>query len=189
MLDGTNVFLIGMMGVGKSTLGKLLAKKLQYCFFDTDTLVEQCAGMSVAEIFAKDGEANFRQLEHQVLAEVSAYKQLVVATGGGIVLDKLNWSYLRHGLVVWLDVPVDLLYHRLKASTSERPLLHYENPKAILTDIYHKRRDLYAQSDIQLTIDTLESPQVVCDRLVEAIASAIEPDRLKPENFNQSRDN
>lgn len=183
MLNGTNVYLIGMMGAGKSTVGKLLAKKLQYHFFDTDTLVEQCTKMSVAEIFSIEGESAFRQIEHQVLAEVSAYKSLAIATGGGIVMDQMNWSYLRHGLVVWLNVPIDLLYQRLLTSTIKRPLLQAENPRAILTDIYNQRRDRYAQSDLQITVNPSDSAQTVCDRLFSLIVDRIEPDRLtKPQN-------
>ena len=90
MLNGTNIFLIGMMGAGKSTVGKLLAQKLGYNFLDTDPLIEKCAGKSIPEIFAKDGEETFRDLEQQVLSQVSAYTRLVVATGGGIVMRSLN---------------------------------------------------------------------------------------------------
>jgi shikimate kinase len=120
MLDGTNVFLIGMMGAGKSTIGQLLAQKLQYHFFDTDDLIERSAGRKIPEIFANSGELVFRQFEHLVLSEVAAYTNLVVATGGGIVLDRMNWSYLRYGIVVWLDVPVNVLHQRLAAHSVKR---------------------------------------------------------------------
>lgn len=184
MLDGTNVFLVGMMGAGKSTVGKLLAQHLQYHFFDTDDLVERSAGQQISEIFANSGEAAFRKVEHQVLAEVSAYTHLVVATGGGIVLDRMNWSYLRYGIVVWLDVPVDVLHQRLLQSDVKRPLLNAPDPKAVLTEIYTKRRDRYAQADIHLAVTEIDRPQTVCDRLIALMGETIELDRLKqPKNL------
>jgi shikimate kinase len=178
MLDGTNLYLIGMMGVGKSTIGRLLAKKMGYMFMDTDALVEQCTGQSVTSIFAELGEAGFRSLEHQVLAEVSAYTRLVVATGGGIVLDPMNWSHLRDGIILWLDLPVESLYQRLSADQS-RPLLQTSDPFQTLTNIYEQRRDRYAQADLQIKINPAESPQMVCDRLIDLIESKIERDRLR----------
>jgi shikimate kinase len=121
-LKSVNVYLIGLMGAGKTTTGKLLAQQLGYQFFDTDALVEQVAGRCISEIFAESGEAHFRDLETQVLAEISAYPRLVVATGGGMVLKPMNWSYLHHGIVVWLNVDPAHLAERLAADQS-RPLL------------------------------------------------------------------
>ncbi|CAN1209520.1 shikimate kinase [Tumidithrix helvetica PCC 7403] len=179
MLKGTSVFLIGMMGAGKSTIGKLLAAQLDYRFLDTDQLVETCAGQTIPEIFARSGEASFREIEHQVLGQVSAYTRLVVATGGGIVLNQMNWSHLHHGLVVWLDVPVPVLYDRLTNATVQRPLLQTENPLLTLTNIYEQRWDRYAQADIRITVGEEESSKQVCERTIEAIAKKVEPDRLK----------
>ncbi|MFM7279672.1 MAG: shikimate kinase, partial [Microcystis aeruginosa] len=121
-LRGLSVFLLGMMGSGKSTLGELLSRRLQYRFFDTDILIERVAGKKIKEIFADEGEATFRELETQVLAELSSLTKTVIATGGGMVLKPINWSYLRHGLMIWLDVPLEVLVKRLKQDTS-RPLL------------------------------------------------------------------
>lgn len=83
LLRGVNLFLVGMMGAGKSTVGKLLAPQLQYRFVDMDNLIEACAQRSIADIFRTEGEAYFRELESQVLQEVCAHSRLVVATGGG----------------------------------------------------------------------------------------------------------
>jgi shikimate kinase len=179
MLNGTSVFLIGMMGAGKSTVGRLLGAKLNYRFFDTDQLVEACTGQKIPEIFERSGEAIFRSLEHQVLTQISAYTNLVVATGGGIVLDKMNWAHLHDGLVIWLDVPVDVLYDRLLNASTPRPLLQTENPLLTLANIYEQRCDLYAQADIRITIGAEEASHQVCDRLVEMIADKIQLDRLK----------
>lgn len=167
---GCNIYLIGMMGVGKTTIGKLLAQTLQYRFVDTDQLVEACTNQTIREIFATAGETEFRQLEHQVLGEVSAYTRLVVATGGGIVLQPENWGHLRNGIVVWLDVPVLALYERLKTDSS-RPLLQTADPLTTLTAIYECRRSLYDQADIHLPIDTLSEPELVCQQLLHALGN------------------
>ena len=179
MLNGTNIFLIGMMGAGKSTVGKLLAQKLGHNFLDTDPLIEQCAGKSIPDIFANDGEESFRDLEQQVLSQVSAYTRLVVATGGGIVMRSLNWSHLHDGIVVWIDVPVEILHDRLKIESNHRPLLQTENLLQRLIDIYEQRRDRYAQADISIMVNADETPEAVSDRLLEMIQTRIIPDRLK----------
>ena len=93
-LQGLNIYLIGMMGAGKSTIGKLLSERLEYRFLDTDTTIEQLTHQSITEIFQTAGEIEFRQLETQVLTEVSAYTRVVVATGGGIAIKLENWNYL-----------------------------------------------------------------------------------------------
>jgi shikimate kinase (EC 2.7.1.71) len=102
LLRGVNLYLVGMMGAGKTTVGRILAKKLKYHFFDTDAVIAQVANQSIADIFAEQGEEAFRELETQVLGQLSAYTNLIVATGGGIILRLTNWSYLHHGIVVWL---------------------------------------------------------------------------------------
>ena len=179
MLNGTNIFLIGMMGAGKSTVGKLLAQKLGYNFIDTDPLIEQCAGKSIPEIFTDDGEDTFRDLEQQVLSQVSAHTRLVVATGGGIVMRSLNWSHLHDGIVVWIDVPVDVLHDRLKTASEKRPLLQTADPLQTLNDIYNQRRDRYAQADISIMVNADETSEVVSDRLLNMIQTRITPNRLK----------
>lgn len=170
MLKGVNLYLIGMMGVGKTTIGQLLAKQLDYQFFDTDAVVEQAAGRSISQIFAESGEDTFRQLETQVLAELSPYTRLAIATGGGIVLKRENWSYLRHGVVVWLDVPLDQLQMRLQDDTS-RPLLGGQSDlKAKLTSLSEQRQHLYAQADLRITVTADEAPEQTAERVIKAIA-------------------
>lgn len=172
MLKGVNLYLIGMMGAGKTTIGRLLAKQLDYQFFDTDTLIEQATGQSISQIFAESGEEAFRQLETNVLAELSPYTRLAIATGGGIVLKPENWGYLRHGVVVWLDVPLDQLHQRLQNDHS-RPLLNSpdileERLNALIT----QRQHLYAQADLKIAVQADESPTALSDRVMEAIAQA-----------------
>jgi shikimate kinase len=176
-LQNVNVYLIGLMGSGKTTTGQLLAQQLGYQFLDTDTLIEQVAGCTINEIFAQSGEASFRDLETQVLAEVSAYKRLVIATGGGIVLKPTNWSYLHHGIIVWLNVAPEHLAERLTGDHS-RPLLALDtNPTALeglqqpvqfqarlqkLQTLWGERQHLYRQADVEVEITTAqEAPDIV----------------------------
>ncbi len=178
MLDGTNVFLIGLMGVGKTTVGRLLAPRLGYTFVDTDALVEKATGKSIAALFAEVGEAEFRHLESQVLAETAAFTRLVAATGGGIVLSPMNWSYLRHGIVIWLDAPVELLRQRL-AHDTQRPLLQGADRAVTLSRLLAQRQNLYAQADLHLTISTVDTPETLCERAIAALQARIEPGRLR----------
>ncbi|KAM3115199.1 shikimate kinase [Phormidesmis sp. 146-33] len=172
MLKGVNLYLIGMMGVGKTTIGRLLADQLDYQFFDVDAVIEQASGQSISQIFAESGEAAFRQLETNVLAELAPYTRLAIATGGGIVLKPENWGYLRHGVIVWLDLPLDELYNRLQHDRS-RPLLQSsETLKARLNTLTAQRQSLYAQADVKITAQANESPTEVSSRVMEAIAQA-----------------
>ncbi|MEQ9625257.1 shikimate kinase [Coleofasciculus chthonoplastes] len=172
LLKGINVYLIGMMGVGKTTVGQRLAKELGYRFVDTDVLIEQVAGETINQIFADRGEDEFRQLEAQVLSEVSAYTNLTVATGGGIVLKQMNWSYLHQGLIVWLDAPVDLLIQRLQDDTT-RPLLQTTDPTAALQNLLDKRRHLYAESDLHIPISVSDTPEFITSQIMAAIPSVL----------------
>jgi shikimate kinase len=174
-LKQINLYLIGMMGAGKSTVGEALAARLGYRFLDTDTTIEQLMGQSIPQIFATLGESAFRDIESQVLAEVAAYRRMAIATGGGIVLRQQNWSYLHHGIVIWLDVPVEVLYARLQGNTT-RPLLQDANPQQRLRDLLGDRQRLYAQADIRVQVSADETPDQLVDRILEAIASTIKPD-------------
>lgn len=172
LLKGINVYLIGMMGVGKTTVGQLLAKELGYRFVDTDVLIEQVAGKTINQIFTDSGEEEFRQLEAKILSEVSAYTQLIVATGGGIVLQQMNWSYLHQGLIVWLDAPVDLLIQRLQDDTT-RPLLQTTDPAAALQNLLDKRRHLYAEADLHILINASDKPEVITSKIIAAIPAVL----------------
>lgn len=184
LLRGVNLYLIGMMGAGKTTVGRLLAKELGYYFFDTDDVISQAAGQSVVDIFATAGEEGFRQWECQVLAQLSAYKNLVVATGGGIVLRRENWSYLRHGVVVWLDVPVEQLYDRLREDTS-RPLLRSGDPLAKLQLLLNQRQSLYRQADVGLVVGPEETPEELALRTMAEIKKIIRSEVREPETLER----
>jgi shikimate kinase len=150
-LKGTNLYLVGMMGSGKSTVGPLLAEALGYRFLDADAVISQAAGCSIPEIFERDGEEGFRSLERQVLQQLSQWHSLVVATGGGIVTVPANWGELRQGVVIWLDVAEEELLRRLQADPGGRPLLTGEDPAAKLRHLLERRQPLYAQADLHLT--------------------------------------
>lgn len=179
-MKGVSLYLVGMMGAGKSTVGRILAKQLSYRFCDTDAIAEQVAGKPITAIFAESGEAAFRALETQVLAEVAAYRRMAIATGGGIVMEPMNWSYLRHGLVVWLDVPTEILYARLKGNTT-RPLLQHPNPQQRLEELLEQRRSHYSLADLQICVCPDESPQQVAERVLQGIAGILKPEVLPPE--------
>lgn len=180
-LKGINVFLVGMMGSGKTTVGQLLAPQLGYRFFDTDVLIEQIAGKTINEIFVDGGEETFRQLEAQVLSELSAYTKLTIATGGGIVLRQLNWSYLQHGLIVWLDAPVEVLMTRLQNDTT-RPLLQNPNLLQTLQTLLNQRRSLYAQADLHIPIDASDTAEAIASRVMEAIPTVLKSTCQPPSN-------
>ncbi|HIK15859.1 MAG TPA: shikimate kinase [Leptolyngbyaceae cyanobacterium M33_DOE_097] len=168
-----------MMGAGKSTLGSRLAHQLEYRFFDTDTIIERVAQKTVRQIFADSGEDAFRDLESQVLAELAAYTRSVFATGGGIVLKQKNWSYLRHGVIVWLDAPVEVLAARLQSDT-QRPLLQEADPVEKLRSLLEQRKALYSQADVHIAYAPDESIEQTCDRVLKGI----EPVLMQPQLFD-----
>ncbi len=183
LLRGVNLYLIGMMGSGKSTVGRILAEKLSYRFLDTDDLIEKSAQKPINAIFASDGESAFRALETEVLSQLSAYMWMAIATGGGIVLERKNWSYLQHGIVVWLDVPVPLLYDRLKDDTS-RPLLQSPDPQKTLEVILNQREPLYAQADLKITVASSETPEAIANGILQALPTILkDPPELSEPNL------
>ncbi|CAL5014613.1 unnamed protein product [Urochloa decumbens] len=190
-LDGRCVYLVGMMGSGKTTVGKILAEVLGYSFFDSDKLVEKAVGISsVAEIFQLHSEAFFRDNESEVLRDLSSMHRLVVATGGGAVIRPINWSYMKKGLTVWLDVPLDALARRIAAvGTASRPLLHqesgdpYAKAYAKLTSLFEQRMDSYANADARVSLENIALKQGHNDvTILTPSAIAIEA-LLKMETF------
>ncbi|XP_052481623.1 shikimate kinase 1, chloroplastic isoform X2 [Gossypium raimondii] len=154
----------GLMGSGKTTVGKILSNVLSYSFCDSDALIEQeVNGMSVAEIFKLHGERFFRKKETEVLQRLSSKKQLVVSTGGGAVVWDVNWDYMqKKGVVVWLDVPLEALAQRIAAvGTHSRPLLHYEHgdpyTKALkrLSYLLELRGKNYAKANARVSLEEI----------------------------------
>ncbi|MBW4419750.1 MAG: shikimate kinase [Myxacorys californica WJT36-NPBG1] len=176
MLNGVNLYLIGMMGSGKTTIGKLLAQHFDYQFIDTDQFIEQATRQSIPAIFDQSGESVFRQLETATLAEVCARTNKVIATGGGIVLKRENWSFLRHGVIIWIDVPIEVLRSRLQ-NDSARPLLQHQDIHEKLTQLLIERQALYAQADIKIAVAQTDTANQVARKTIDAIAQKCEEKR------------
>lgn len=140
-----NIFLIGMMGAGKTTVGRLLAKQLGKIFVDSDEEIQQRTGVTIPHIFDIEGEAGFRQREANVIQELVKLDNIVLATGGGVVLNEQNRDALRcNGIVVYLKSTVHDLWQRTRHDRN-RPLLQAADPRARLKNLYEQRGPLYAQ--------------------------------------------
>lgn len=175
-LKGTCIYIIGMMGCGKSTISEYLAKNLQYRSLDTDVLAEYMIEMPIHQFFHDGREPEFREVEYQVLMQLSQYTRVVVATGGGIVLKRENWGLLQHGLVVFLDLPPENIYERFKErpeEVSKRPLLQSADPLARLQDIYAQRKELYEAADVTVRVNPQHSPEQTADRVIAALMDFI----------------
>ncbi len=167
-LGGRSLYLVGMMGSGKTSTGRPLAERLGYGFVDADAVIEQAAGCTIPEIFEQNGESGFRALETQVLNAISQRHSLVVATGGGVVTQSQNWGLIHSGIVIWLDVERDQLLKRLRADETARPLLRRTDPEAAVDALLEERRPLYAEADLTVVIDD-ESPEVVADGILQLL--------------------
>ena len=180
-LGGRSLYLIGMMGSGKSSTGRPLAERLGYGFVDVDAVIEQVAGSSISEIFAREGEDSFRDLETQVLRSISERHSLVVATGGGIVTRSENWGMMHQGIVIWLDVERDQLLLRLQKDSTQRPLLQMNDPGEAVDEILSQRRPLYNEADLTVVIGT-ETADVVADGIIQLLPELIkDPPKQRPE--------
>ena len=171
-LQGINIYLIGMMGCGKSSVGPELAKLLGYRFIDADSVIAAAAGCSISEIFDSQGEAGFRLLETQVLHQISQWHSLVVATGGGVVTTSANWGSLRQGLVVWLQVDAAQLLARLQAHPGDRPLLQQPNPETELLKLLQARAAQYSQADLSIAAGCANPAQVAAE-IVAALPAVL----------------
>lgn len=171
-LQGLNLYLVGMMGAGKSAVGRPLADALGYRFLDADQAIEQVAGCTIPELFAAEGESGFRQVETQVLSGIASWHSLVVATGGGVVLRPENWGVMHQGAVIWLDAPEPLLLERLGADPTPRPLMQAADPAARLAELLAQRRPLYAQADLHIE-QSGEPPEAVAALVLEALPTLL----------------
>lgn len=161
-----NIVLIGLMGSGKSSVGRLLAERLNRPFIDTDALVEAEAGCAIPAIFATEGEDGFRLREAAVIARVAAGDGQVVATGGGAVLRPENRDALRQtGLVVWLDAAPETLYRRVRAQgVGRRPLLAGPDPLGRLRALAEERAPAYAAAaHVRIATDTRSLEEIAAE--------------------------
>lgn len=158
-----------MMGAGKSTVGRRLARLLDLDFVDSDDAIEEACGLSAGEVFQKFGETEFRDGERRIIARLLEKGIQVIATGGGAFIDDGTRKILKEKAVtVWLDASIDVLAART-AGRDTRPLLNTPDPRATIEQLMEKRRPLYAQADVQVT-----SGNVAHREVVNWIANAIE---------------
>jgi shikimate kinase len=179
-LEGLNLYLVGMMGAGKSAVGRPLAEALGYRFVDADSAIEAVAGRPIPQIFAEQGEAGFRELETAVVGQIATWHSLVVATGGGVVSRPENWGHMRQGVVIWLDAPSELLLARLSADPTPRPLLQSDDPEARLQALLEQRRPLYRQADLQIC-QSGEPPAAVAELVLQALPGILKSRDAPPE--------
>jgi shikimate kinase len=165
-----NIFLVGLMGAGKTSVGKLLARRLGKVFYDSDHEIERATGVRIPVIFEIEGESGFRARETRVLAELAKSSDIVLATGGGAVLAEENRRLLsEHGTVVYLRASPHDLYYRTRHDRN-RPLLQTENPLAKLTSLYSERDALYREV-ADVVIDTgNQSVSSLAHRLEQKLA-------------------
>ena len=156
-----NLTLTGMMGVGKSTIGKNLAKKLKYNFIDVDKLIEIKEGSSINLIFKNKSEDYFRKLENEISLQVLKTKNSVISLGGGAFLNKsIRTSTKKRSVSFWLDVDIDQLIKRLKR-TKKRPLLNKKNISDTVKKIYLEREKIYNKADFKIKCNSLKSSEIV----------------------------
>ncbi len=167
-LGARSVVLIGMMGAGKSAVGRRLASKLQLPFIDADTEIETAAGKTITEIFADHGEAYFREGERKVIARLLKDGPLVLATGGGAYMDPRTRQIIRdHGISVWLKADLGVLINRVHRR-DDRPLLMTGDRKAVMQELMTKRYPVYAKADI--TVPSRDVPhEVIVGEIIAAL--------------------
>ncbi|OJX16582.1 MAG: shikimate kinase [Devosia sp. 67-54] len=168
MLDGRAVVLVGMMGAGKTTVGRRLAARLGRHFVDSDEEVEKAAGMSIEDIFATRGEADFRAGEVRVIARLLKDRDLVLGTGGGAFMNAETRALVKASAVsVWIKADFELLFARVQRR-SNRPLLKTANPRQTLQELIDRRYPTYAEADVTIVSRDVPQDQVASD-VIEAL--------------------
>lgn len=171
------VVLVGMMGAGKSAVGRALASALNVPFRDSDAEIEKAANMTIAEIFARDGEAFFRRKESQVIERLLDARPAVLSTGGGAYMAEANRRMITEkGVAVWLDADLKVLWGRVRHKDT-RPLLRTQDPLATLTEIYERRVPIYALADLAVTSEHGLSVDSMALKVIETLKTR--PDVLE----------
>lgn len=167
------IILVGLMGVGKSTVGQRLAERLGLPFVDSDAEIEDAAGYPAAEVFERFGEASFRDGERRLVARLVDGEVRIIATGGGAFIDPRTRELLnRRSITVWLDVPIDILSERT-GRRDTRPLLRNSDPRATLTRLAEERRPFYAEAHIHILGGTGPHAEVV-DSIIAALGAYLD---------------
>lgn len=181
-----SVVLVGLMGAGKTAVGRLLAEKLSLPFVDADREIETAAGMTISEIFERHGEPFFRDREEKVMERLLSGPARIIAAGGGAFMSMATRERIRaNGISVWLKADIDLLVKRT-AKRNHRPLLAGENPRAVLERLAVERTPTYATAD--LIIETSDAPaELVAMEIVAALEAHIETNAVneRAEGDNQ----
>lgn len=173
-----NVALAGFMGVGKSSVGRLVAAQLQFEFMDTDELIESRTGVKVSEIFAQHGEAAFRKFESDLVAEMTGWSGKVISTGGGLVVNPTNLASLKtHALVVCLWATPETIYQRTKHQ-SHRPLLQGLDPLAKISEMLAAREAAYKQADVLVNTEQRSMKEIAAHVLHHFRTAQHNPPRL-----------
>ncbi|MBI4358525.1 MAG: shikimate kinase [Candidatus Omnitrophica bacterium] len=160
-----NIYLIGMMGSGKTTTGRELARLLSLSFIDLDDQIVERTGKSINDIFSKEGEPYFRSIENELLMNTSHQTDRVVATGGGIVINAFNRERMKStGLVVYLKTSLDVLWERVKGKM-DRPLLRGMDPKKALANLFYERTPLYEMSSDKIFLTDHKSSEAVATEI------------------------
>ena len=160
-----NIALIGFMGTGKTSVGRLVAEQLQFDYLDTDELIQSRTGRSIVEIFSTDGETAFRKMESELVGELAARTKTVIATGGGLPMNPQNLVSLKtHALVVCLWASPEKIWERVKNQT-HRPLLHDADPQKKIRELLAAREPFYRQADVLLNTE-LRSVREVAQQVV-----------------------
>jgi len=166
------IVLVGLMGAGKSTVGRRLARRLGLPFVDTDSAIEDAAGYSAAEMFERYGEKDFRDGERRLVARLVDGQTGVIATGGGVFVDPRTRELLNdRAITVWLDAPVEILSERTSRRNT-RPLLRTDDPKATLQRLAEERRSSYAEAHIHVR-SGLGGHGAVVEKIIEALEQHI----------------
>ncbi|HEY0266895.1 MAG TPA: shikimate kinase [Rhizomicrobium sp.] len=167
---GKTVALVGMMGAGKTSIGKRLAARLEVPFRDADHEIEAAAGMTVPEIFAKYGEPEFRRLERNVIARLLDEPPCILATGGGAYMDETTRAAMTaQAFTIWLKAPVEILLRRVK-KRENRPLLNNGDMRGTLERLLAAREPVYAQAD--MVLESGDEPHaMLLDKIVAALAA------------------
>lgn len=172
------IVLVGMMGSGKTAIGRALSTRLKVPFLDSDAEIVTAAQASIAEIFERDGERFFRRRESEVIARLLGGAPCVLSTGGGAYLAANNRDQIAdHGVAVLLDAPLDLLWERVRHKDT-RPLLRTENPRATLTQLYKDRAPIYAKAGLSVKVKPGFSIDETTQRVIEVLLTR--PDILEP---------
>jgi shikimate kinase len=171
-----NLALIGFMGTGKTSAGRLVAESLHFEFLDTDELIQARTGRTITDIFSNNGEPTFRALERDVVDELAGRTKTVISTGGGLPVNADNLASLKnHALVVWLCASADRIWERVRNQT-HRPLLHDPDPQRKIRELLELRTPFYRQADVYINTD-LRSAREVAQQIVLQFRLATRPPR------------